>query len=104
MWWLILVVAYLPPMFGVYYLAERSGRDATGWTIGSLFLSPFVCIVILWCLGETPDKWKERITNEELLRKRIRESIACPNCQNPNDRKTQFCTYCGTELEKNDNQ
>jgi len=94
----IAFVAYIPLMFGVYYLAERNGREAVGWTVGSLFLSPIVCIIVLWCIGETNEKWKERITNEELLRKRIRESIACPNCQSPIDKNVRFCNSCGAEL------
>ena len=94
----VILLFYIPAMFGVYYLAERYGRNAVGWTIGSLFLSPILSVIILWCRGKTYEKWEEKIIDEEMLRKRIRESITCLNCQSPNNRENQFCINCGTEL------
>ena len=61
-------------MVGVYNLAKRYGENATEWTLGSLFLSPMTCIIILWCKGETKEKWEERIVEEEMLRKQVRNT------------------------------
>jgi uncharacterized membrane protein len=65
MGWIVFVAAYIPLMVGVYHLAERYGRDGAGWTFGSLFISPIVCIVILLCLGETTEKSEKRIRQQQ---------------------------------------
>jgi len=98
-WIVLILLVYIPLMFGVYHLAKRYGKNADGWTIGSLFISPIVCIIILWCLGETRESWEERIISEELLRKKIRDGIDCPNCHSPNDRDAQFCIKCGVKVK-----
>ena len=72
-WIGIVVIVYIPLMYGVYKLAERYGKNAIGWTFGSLFLSPIVCIIMLWCVGESKEKWEERIVEEEMLRIQVSE-------------------------------
>ena len=68
-----IILVCIPLMFGVYYIAERNGRDAVVWLLLSLFISPIVCIIILLCLSETEEKRERRIVDEELLRQRVRE-------------------------------
>ena len=85
-------------MFGVYKLAERYGKEAGSWTLISLFITPMVCIILLWCIGETKEKLKERIASEEVYRMTAREGIICTNCQSINDRNAKFCIGCGKEL------
>ena len=74
-WVVIVVIVYIPLMFGVYHLAERYGREAGSWTLVSLFISPIVCIILLLCIGETKAKWEERIVEEELLRSRVKYEL-----------------------------
>ena len=66
--WLFITFVYIPLMCAVYLLARRYGRNEYVWVLGSLFLNPVICIVILWCCNETEKKRKERIIEEELLR------------------------------------
>ena len=50
-WILVLVVlVYIPLMYGVYYLAERYGYYANRWVYLSLFVSPIICLIILGSL------------------------------------------------------
>ena len=73
--WIVFVIllVYIPLMIGLYHLAVRYGRsdEAAGYVIGSLFVSPIVLIVVLWCIGETDKKHKERILEEERLKIRV---------------------------------
>jgi hypothetical protein len=89
---------YILATIGVYQVAEKNGRNFAAWFITSLFCSPIVVLIILMCIGETSEKRKEEIINEELLRKKIREGITCPNCHNPNAKDNKFCITCGANL------
>jgi len=59
----------------VYNSAKKRGRAATGWTILSLFATPILCLLAIHVLGETKEKWEERIVEEELLRIRVKEEF-----------------------------
>ena len=67
------LIVYTPFMIAVYFLAKRYGRPTVNWLIISLFISPVVCLIILLSLGESDEKKRERIREEELYRKSIRE-------------------------------
>ena len=59
----------------VYRSAKNRGRDAVGWMFLSFFLTPMLCLAALVSLGETKEKWEERIVEEELLRMKVRNSL-----------------------------
>lgn len=52
--------------------AEKRGRSYFGWWFLSLIMSPLICMIFLVALGETEDKWRERIMEEEELRNRVK--------------------------------
>lgn len=45
--------------------AETRGREYGMWFIGAFLLSPIWVIIVLLCLGETNERRKERILEEE---------------------------------------
>ena len=55
-------------------MAKKRGRSGSGWFIFSFLLSPILGIIIVACLGETEDKRRERIYEEEEMRRQIRRS------------------------------
>ena len=72
---IVIVFVYIPLMFAVGGLAKRYGRDGMPWVLGSLFLSPIVCIIMLWCFGETSVERDTRIGRDEEIRKRVRGGV-----------------------------
>jgi len=52
-------------------LADRLGRNPFGYFILSLFVSPFVVLILLWCLGETYSHKKSRLEYEYSVLKRV---------------------------------
>ena len=65
LFWMIFVV-----VTGV--MASKRGRNALGWVVLSIFLSPLLGIILLLLLGSSEDKKMERIASEEALRREIR--------------------------------
>ena len=54
-------------------MAEKRGRNKVGWFLLSFLLfSSVLCMFFLLCLGETEEKRKERIMEEEELRLIVR--------------------------------
>lgn len=49
----------------VYELASKNGRSAFYWIVFSLFLTPFISIILLACIGETEKKRRERLLKDE---------------------------------------
>jgi hypothetical protein len=37
-------------------MAEARGRSAIGWVLVSLFFSPILAVLMLWVLGDAPDR------------------------------------------------
>jgi len=37
-------------------MAEARGRSAIGWVLVSLFFSPILAVLLLWVLGDAPDR------------------------------------------------
>lgn len=54
-------------------MATKRGRSGLGWFIFCLFFSPFLAIIIIALLGETDEKRRERIIEEEKLRNQYRD-------------------------------
>lgn len=59
-------------------MANKRGRSGLFWFLFSLIISPFLSMLFLYFLGETDDKRKERIIEEERLRNLYRN----PNFEN----------------------
>jgi len=57
----------------VHESAKNRGRNAGGWTLLAIFVTPLLCLPFLSVLGETKEKRKERIVEEELIRKQLRD-------------------------------
>lgn len=53
-------------------VARKRGRSVWLWFFLSFVISPILVILLLLVLGETDEKHKERIAEEERIRKEIR--------------------------------
>lgn len=49
-------------------MANKRGRSGLFWFLFSLIISPFLSMLFLYFLGETEEKRRERIIEEEKLR------------------------------------
>jgi len=49
----------------VYEIASKNGRSIFYWVVFSLCLTPIVSIILLFCIGETEDKRRERLLKDE---------------------------------------
>ena len=67
------VSLYIILLVDVAKAAKIRGRHAGSWAVFSLFVTPLISFIALIALGETKDKWKEKIEEEELLRSQIRK-------------------------------
>lgn len=56
-------------------MAKKRGRSRFGWFLLSVFTSPLVGMILLAFLGETDERRRERIREEE----EIRRSVAANN-------------------------
>lgn len=65
---LFALIAYLLLCIVPACMADRRGRNSISWFILSVFITPFYTCLILACLGETEQKHKDRIFQEEELR------------------------------------
>ena len=67
------IVAFCLIIFLIYILicvipaqmAEKRGRSVMGWFFLSILITPIYTAFIIFCLGETDEKRKERIFQEE---------------------------------------
>ena len=66
----LLIIVVLAAIFGscalLASMAEKRGRSVIGWVIVGFLLFP-VSILMLYCLGETEEKWKKRKEEEALI-------------------------------------
>ena len=46
-------------------MAAKRGRNIMLWFVLAIFTSPFLAILMIACIGETDEKRKERIIQEE---------------------------------------
>lgn len=53
-------------------IAHKRGRSAGLWFFLSFIISPILVILLLLVLGETDEKHRERIAEEERIRQEIR--------------------------------
>ena len=52
-------------------VARKRGRSGLGWFLLACIISPYISLIILACIGDTEEKKREKIYEEELLRKEI---------------------------------
>ena len=64
---LFLLFALIPGI-----IASKKGRSFIGWYIFSILLSPLIGLIVILCLGESDEKRKERIIEEEKIRTSVR--------------------------------
>lgn len=64
---LLLLLALIPG-----FIASKKGRSFIGWYIFSVLLSPLIGLIVVLCLGESDEKRKERIIEEEKIRNSVR--------------------------------
>lgn len=54
--------------------ARKRGRSGIGWFLLACVISPYIALIILACIGDTDERKRDKIYEEELLRKQIRQS------------------------------
>ena len=59
----LLLLALIPG-----FIASKKGRSFIGWYIFSVLLSPLIGLIVVLCLGESDEKRRERIIEEEKIR------------------------------------
>ena len=63
----VIIAFYIGMSFVIASMARKRGRDVFGWVFLSLFISPFLTMILLLCLGETEEKWKEKLEEEAFI-------------------------------------
>lgn len=63
----LLLLALIPGL-----IASKKGRSFIGWYIFSVLLSPLIGLIVVLCLGESDEKRRERIIEEEKIRNSVR--------------------------------
>lgn len=63
----LLLLALIPG-----FIASKKGRSFIGWYIFSVLLSPLIGLIVVLCLGESDEKRRERIIEEEKIRNSVR--------------------------------
>ena len=51
-------------------MARKKGRSGFGWFIIACFISPYITMIFLACLGDTEEMRKKKIMEEEELRRK----------------------------------
>jgi len=72
MFLLAIIVFFVLLSIIVVKMANKRGRSAFGWFFFSLLISPFLGMIFLALLGETEQRRRDRIIEEEELRLRYR--------------------------------
>ena len=66
-----LIIFYVSFLIVVVNMATDRGRSMSGWLIFSIFYSPMLGMLFLFCLGETEEHKRNRMLNEERIKKAI---------------------------------
>jgi len=65
------IIVYLWLHVLVAEAAKKRGRSGGGWVVLALFISPLGAWIILLCLGDTDEKRRQKIIEEEEWRQNI---------------------------------
>ena len=71
---LYIVLTIIMLYYIAVYMANKRGRSTLNWFLLSLLYSPITSIIILLLIGETKEKWRERIIEEDKLRSNYRNT------------------------------
>lgn len=85
----LVLIAFIALCMIPMSMAKKRGRSQFGWFLFSFLLSPILGVIILACLGETEEKRRRRIWEEEELRQEIGRKYANTDDNrsfNPSDR------------------
>ena len=73
---LLFIVNYVILFYYVYEMANTRGRSMFYWILCSFLITPLISIILLKCIGETDEKRKQRIIQEEELKQLVRNHFA----------------------------
>lgn len=62
---IIIILIYILICIIPAYMADKRGRSVISWFLLSILITPIYTTFIIFCLGETDQKRKERIFQEE---------------------------------------
>jgi len=68
---LIIIAVLAFTCWVVYIMSESRGRNAAGWTIAALLVSPLIVMLILLVIGKTEEKVDEEF-KEQLSKMKLR--------------------------------
>ena len=52
-------------------MARKKGRSWFGWFIVAFFISPYLAMILLACLGDTDKKRREKLLEAEEIRQQV---------------------------------
>lgn len=79
---ILYIVLILIPSFIILNVAEKYGRGGCAWFFLSLLFSPLLIGLLLLAMGETEEKRRERIVEEEKLRNQVKDGTSFDQIQN----------------------
>lgn len=68
-----IIVNALILLYYVYEMSCKNGRSSLYWIIFSICLTPIFGIILLYCIGETEEKRRERLLKDEEYIRMMRE-------------------------------
>jgi len=71
---IIIVFIWLLPCFFVGHLAKKRGRSDWFWYIFSFIFTPILGVILVLLLGDTEKKRRQKILEDEELRRSYRNS------------------------------
>lgn len=79
-------------------MAKKRGRSQFGWFLFSLIFSPILSMILLFLLGETENKRRRRLIDDEKLNsanKQNNDFKKCSQCAELIKCDAVVCRYCG---------